>query len=353
MRPKPRLATIEWIDGRVRLIDQTKLPHEFTHKETNDYRELAESIRRLEVRGAPAIGVAGAMGIALAALESDASDLPGLERDVREAAHHLGSTRPTAVNLAWAIERMLATLADPSPTDADRVRDRLVEEARAIFEEDRELSRRIGANGAALLSDGDGVLTHCNAGGLATAEYGTALAVIFAAVEEGKTIRVFADETRPLLQGARLTAWELRERGIDVTLICDSAAASAMARGWVDKVIVGADRIAGNGDVANKIGTYPLALAAREHGVPFYVAAPYSTLDPSLPNGAAIPIEERSPEEVTSLGGQRIAPSGVRAWNPAFDVTPAGLVAAIITDVGVFRAPYETSLFAKKTAPEA
>ncbi len=353
MRPKPRLATIEWIDGRVRLIDQTKLPHEFTHKETNDYRELAESIRRLEVRGAPAIGVAGAMGIALAALESDASDLPGLERDVREAAHHLGSTRPTAVNLAWAIERMLATLADPSPTDADRVRDRLVEEARAIFEEDRELSRRIGANGASLLSDGDGVLTHCNAGGLATAEYGTALAVIFAAVEEGKTIRVFADETRPLLQGARLTAWELRERGIDVTLICDSAAASAMARGWVDKVIVGADRIAGNGDVANKIGTYPLALAAREHGVPFYVAAPYSTLDPSLPNGAAIPIEERSPEEVTSLGGQRIAPSGVRAWNPAFDVTPAGLVAAIITDVGVFRAPYETSLFAKKTAPEA
>ncbi len=353
MRPKPRLATIEWIDGRVRLIDQTKLPHEFTHKETNDYRELAESIRRLEVRGAPAIGVAGAMGIALAALESDASDLPGLERDVREAAHHLGSTRPTAVNLAWAIERMLATLADPSPTDADRVRDRLVEEARAIFEEDRELSRRIGANGASLLSDGDGVLTHCNAGGLATAEYGTALAVIFAAVEEGKTIRVFADETRPLLQGARLTTWELRERGIDVTLICDSAAASAMARGWVDKVIVGADRIAGNGDVANKIGTYPLALAAREHGVPFYVAAPYSTLDPSLPNGAAIPIEERSPEEVTSLGGQRIAPSGVRAWNPAFDVTPAGLVAAIITDVGVFRAPYETSLFAKKTAPEA
>jgi methylthioribose-1-phosphate isomerase len=239
---------------------------------------------------------------------------------------------------------MRSAALDPSLAEAEDAVRRLVEEATEICEQDRALSRRIGEHGSALLEDGDGVLTHCNAGGLATAEYGTALAVIFSAAEQGKRLRVFADETRPLLQGARLTAWELMQRDIDVTLLCDSAAASAMARGWVDKVIVGADRIAANGDVANKIGTFPLALAAREHGVPFYVAAPFSTLDSSLRDGTEIPIEERDAAEVTEIGGVRVAPKGVRVYNPAFDVTPAALVSAIITDAGVFRAPYGESL---------
>jgi methylthioribose-1-phosphate isomerase len=339
------VRTIEWVDGSVRLIDQTRLPGELVYKETSDYRDIAESIRRLEVRGAPAIGVAAAMGIALAALASEAEDLDGLRRDVEEAARVLAQTRPTAVNLAWAAERMRKVAKDASASDRDRLVRRLVEEATTICEEDRALSRRIGEYGSSLIEDGDGILTHCNAGGLATAEHGTALAVIFAAAEQGKRIRIFADETRPLLQGARLTTWELMQRNIDVTLLCDSAAASAMRRGWVQKVVVGADRIAGNGDVANKIGTYPLALAAREHGVPFYVAAPFSTLDPDLPDGSGIPIEERDPAEVTEIRGVRVAPEGVKVYNPAFDVTPAGLVSAIITDAGVFTAPFEGTLF--------
>jgi methylthioribose-1-phosphate isomerase len=338
------LRTIEWLGDRVRLIDQTRLPHDLVHRETNDYRELAESIRRLEVRGAPAIGVAGALGVALAGLTSPARDLAALRDDVARAGAHLAATRPTAVNLKWAIDRVLGVLERGDLTDVYGARHALIDEAKAILEEDRALSRMIGEHGADLIEDGDAILTHCNAGGLATAEYGTALAVVFVASEQGKKVRVFADETRPLLQGARLTTWELMARGIDVTLLVDGAAASAMARGWIDRVIVGADRIARNGDVANKIGTYPVALAAREHGVPFYVAAPYSTLDPSIATGAEIPIEERSPEEVTSFGGNRVAPEGVTVFNPAFDVTPAGLVEAIITDRGVARPPYDASL---------
>ena len=344
MEALENLRTIEWLGDRVRLIDQTRLPHELIHKETGDYRQLAESIRRLEVRGAPAIGVAGALGIALAGLRSRAEDLSALRDDVAGAAEHLAATRPTAVNLRWAIDRTLGVLDRDDVRDAYGARQALIKEATAILEEDRALSRRIGEHGAALIEDGDGILTHCNAGGLATAEYGTALAVVFAAVERGKNVRVFADETRPLLQGARLTTWELMARGIDVTLLVDGAAASAMARGWIDRVIVGADRIARNGDTANKIGTFPVALAAREHGIPFYVAAPYSTLDFGIATGADIPIEERPPEEVTSFGGRRVAPDGVRVFNPAFDVTPAGLVTAIITDRGVARPPYERSL---------
>ena len=251
------------------------------------------------------------------------------------------------MNLFWALERMRKAI-DRSGNDITLLAENVSAEAFAIHDGELETDRRIGENGAVLLRDGMSVLTHCNAGGLATAERGTALAVVYAAVEQGKNVRVFADETRPLLQGARLTAWELTERGIDVTVICDSAAASAMAKGWIDKVIVGADRIAGNGDVANKIGTFPLALAAREHGVPFYVAAPYSTLDLGLESGALIPIEERDPEEVTTVQGVRTAPEGARAWNPAFDVTPASLVTAIITDAGVFRPPYPVSLGARK-----
>jgi methylthioribose-1-phosphate isomerase len=344
MKRATNVKTIEWLGETVRLIDQTKLPAELVHIETADYRVIAESIRRLEVRGAPAIGVAAAMGVALAALESSGEDSGAFRERVREAAGVLGGTRPTAVNLAWALERMLAVL-DESGGPNGEVAARLIEEAVSIFEEDRELSKRIGRNGAGLIDDGDGVLTHCNAGGLATAEYGTALAVIFTAVEDGKRVRAFADETRPLLQGARLTSWEFLERGIDVTLLCDSAAASAMSRGWIDKVVVGADRIARNGDVANKIGTFPLALAAGHHGIPFYVAAPFSTLDASVATGADIPIEERAAEEVTDIQGVRVAPRGVGVYNPAFDVTPNELVSAIITDAGVFRAPYGESLF--------
>jgi methylthioribose-1-phosphate isomerase len=337
--------TIEWLGDAVRFIDQTQLPRKLVYKETRDYRDIAESIRRLEVRGAPAIGVAAAMGIALAALEHQALGLSRFRTEVASAAEVLNSTRPTAVNLGWAVARMLEVLRDPAPGDPGEAVRRLTTEALAIYEEDRKLSRRIGEHGAALIDDGDGVLTHCNAGGLATAEYGTALAVIFAAVAQGKNIRAFADETRPLLQGARLTAWEFQQRGIDVTLLCDSAAASAMARGWVTKVVVGADRIARNGDVANKIGTFPLALAAWEHGVPFYVAAPFSTLDGSLGSGAEIPIEERDGSEVTDIQGVRVAPPGVSVYNPAFDITPSRLVTAIVTDAGVFRAPYEETLF--------
>ena len=344
MRPSD-LKTVEWLGDRVRYIDQTRLPLEFVRKETADYRELAESIRRLEIRGAPAIGVAAALGLALAALGSDARDCPGILGDVESAARVLEATRPTAVNLRWAVERMLAVARTASDADPDALRSTLVGEAVAILEEDRELSRRIGENGAPLIADGDGVLTHCNAGGLATAEFGTALAVVFTAASQGKRVRVFADETRPLLQGARLTTWELRARNIEVTLLVDGAAASAMGRGWVSEVIVGADRIARNGDVANKIGTFPLALAARHHGIPFYVAAPYSTLDPSLAGGESIPIEERAPEEVTTFAGRRVAPEGVSVFNPAFDVTPAELVTAIVTDVGVFWPPYEETLF--------
>jgi methylthioribose-1-phosphate isomerase len=337
--------TIEWLGDAVRFIDQTQLPRKLVYKETRDYRDIAESIRRLEVRGAPAIGVAAAMGIALAALEHQALGLSRFRTEVASAAEFLNSTRPTAVNLGWAVARMLEVLRDPAAGDPGEAVRRLTTEALAIYEEDRKLSRRIGEHGAPLIDDGDGVLTHCNAGGLATAEYGTALAVIFAAVAQGKNIRAFADETRPLLQGARLTAWEFQQRGIDVTLLCDSAAASAMARGWVTKVVVGADRIARNGDVANKIGTFPLALAAWEHGVPFYVAAPFSTLDGSLGSGAEIPIEERDGSEVTDIQGVRVAPPGVSVYNPAFDITPSRLVTAIVTDAGVFRAPYEETLF--------
>jgi methylthioribose-1-phosphate isomerase len=285
------------------------------------------------------------MGIALAAREHAALPADEFRASVEDAAACLNATRPTAVNLRWAVTRMLKVLRDESLDGSRAATDALTAEAIGIYEEDRELSRRIGEHGAALIEDGDGVLTHCNAGGLATAELGTALAVIFTAVDQGKKIRVFADETRPLLQGARLTTWELMQRGIDVTLLCDSAAASAMRRGWVTKAVVGADRIAGNGDVANKIGTFPVAMAAREFGVPFYVAAPFSTLDSSLASGEEIPIEERDGSEVTDIQGVRVAPEGVKVFNPAFDVTPAALVSAIITDAGVFRAPYGSTLF--------
>ena len=335
--------TVAWRNNRVVLLDQTALPHTVLFLEFEDHREVAQAIKDMKVRGAPAIGVTAALGIALGAQslpEEPEAFLQGLE----EIAQVFAATRPTAVNLFWAIERMKAAARKAVQTPGVSVRGRLVEEALHILEEDIATNRRIGENGAALLADGWTVLTHCNAGALACAGYGTALGVIRAAVEQGKRISVLADETRPRLQGASLTAWELSQDGIPVTVITDSMAASLMKAGRVQCAVVGADRIAANGDVANKIGTYSVAVCCKHHGIPFYVAAPMSTVDFNTPNGEAIPIEHRSPEEVTLVGCTRIVAEGVPVLNPAFDVTPADLVTAIITERGVARPPYKESL---------
>jgi len=335
--------TVAWRNNRVVLLDQTALPHTVRFLEFGDYREVAQAIKDMKVRGAPAIGVTAALGIALGAQslpEEPEAFLQGLE----EIAQVFAATRPTAVNLFWAIERMKAAAHKAVQTSGVSVRERLIEEALHILEEDIGTNRRIGENGAALLADGWTVLTHCNAGALACAGYGTALGVIRAAVEQGKRISVLADETRPRLQGASLTAWELSQDGIPVTVITDSMAASLMKAGRVQCAVVGADRIAANGDVANKIGTYSVAVCCKHHGIPFYVAAPMSTVDFNTPNGDAIPIEHRSPEEVTHVGCTRIVAEGVPVLNPAFDVTPADLVTAIITERGVARPPYKESL---------
>jgi methylthioribose-1-phosphate isomerase len=341
----PRLLEVEpirWADGRLLLLDQSRLPLQEVWLELVDVAEVAAAIKDMRVRGAPAIGVTAAYGVALAARASQARDMAAFQEDLERAIALLRATRPTAVNLFWALERMRAAAAGCRTPDEARAR--LLAEAMAIQMQDVEANRRIGRLGAELVPDGATVLTHCNAGALATAGYGTALGVIRAAREAGKQVRVVADETRPLLQGARLTAWELARDGIPVTVIADGAAGSLMRRGLITCVVVGADRIAANGDVANKIGTYQVAVLAREHGVPFYVAAPTSTLDLSLASGDEIPIEERRPEEVTHLQGVPIAPEGVDVLNPAFDVTPAAYITAIITERGVARPPYETSL---------
>ncbi len=332
------IATIEWVgglDGFVRLIDQTLLPTEFRQVECRTVGEVWEAIKVLRVRGAPAIGIAAAFGAVLGARESHADTFEGLRRHLTKATDYLATARPTAVNLFWALDRMKRVADKSRFLTIPLLKERLLDEALAIAEEDRAVCRAIGRHGAPLILEGGGVLTHCNAGALATADYGTALAVMFAAHEQGKRFRVFADETRPLLQGARLTAWELMQAGIDVTLICDSMAAVVMRQGKVSLAVVGADRIAANGDTANKIGTYGVATLAKEHGVPFYVAAPVSTFDLSLPSGDSIPIEERKPEEITHGFGRQTAPEGVKVYNPAFDVTPARLIAGIITERGV------------------
>ncbi|HUF52174.1 MAG TPA: S-methyl-5-thioribose-1-phosphate isomerase [Dehalococcoidia bacterium] len=334
---------IEWSpEGKVRFLDQTLLPGEETWTETADYRVIAEAIRQLQVRGAPLIGVSAAYGLALAARESAATDVEALRSDIKEAADVLRATRPTAVNLAWALDRCLSAI--DSISDADEMRETLVRLAREIHEEDVATNQRIGAYGAELIPAGASVVTHCNAGSLATGGYGTALGVLRSAWAEGRLSHVHATETRPLLQGARLTSWELQQEGIPVTLIADSAAGQLMHRGLADAVVVGADRIAANGDIANKIGTYQLAVLAKENNIPFYVAAPTSTVDLSIASGDDIPIEERASEEVTHLRGAPSAPEGVVAANPAFDVTPNSYVSAIITENGVARAPYEESL---------
>ncbi|MGP8243771.1 MAG: S-methyl-5-thioribose-1-phosphate isomerase [Bryobacteraceae bacterium] len=335
------VETIQWIDGAVVMIDQTRLPLEERMVTCRTYQEVAAAIRDMVIRGAPAIGVAAAMGVALGVAQA-AED--GLDAQVETICDALARTRPTAVNLFWAIDRMKALYGSLRGRPIAEIRRALIEEALRIREEDVAICRAIGRNGAPLVVEGKTVLTHCNAGALATAGYGTALGVIRAAMDAGKRIDVFADETRPFLQGARLTAWELEQDGIPTTLITDSMAGHFMKAGRIGCVVVGADRIAANGDVANKIGTYSVAVLAKENNVPFYVAAPISTLDLKLASGDLIPIEERPAAEVTHLYGRRVAPEGIGVANPAFDVTPARYVTAIITEKGVARAPYEESL---------
>jgi len=324
--------------GFVRLLDQTLLPTQVLYRDCHTIEEIWEAIRTLRVRGAPAIGIAAAMGVVLGMQHFKDRGRGAYAHRLKEVTSYLGTSRPTAVNLFWALDRMTRRVhgrtEEYSPAQLTRF---LLDEALAIVEEDRRTCRAIGAAGAALIGEGQGVLTHCNAGGLATADYGTALAVLFAAREQGRQFHVFADETRPLLQGARLTTWELQQRGIDVTLICDNMAAQVMKEGRVQVVITGADRIAANGDTANKIGTYGVALLAQAHGIPFYVAAPLSTFDLSLATGDAIPIEQRDAREVTHGLGKQIAPDGIKVYNPAFDVTPARLIAGIITERGVIQ----------------
>ena len=332
------IATVEWKDGAVRLLDQSLLPNEIRFLDCRDVGQVATAIRELKVRGAPAIGVTAAMGVALGAQSIEVNDYESLAKAVRAIGDHLAATRPTAVNLFWAISRMMRTLDQARGKTVPEIKQILLDESQQILEEDIAMNQAMGRHGSVLIKSGQTVLTHCNAGGLATAGYGTALGIIRAAWESGKKIRVIADETRPVLQGARLTAWELMQDGIPVTVITDSMAGTLMRQGKIHLCIVGADRIAANGDVANKIGTYSVAVLARAHGLPFYVAAPHSTIDFATRSGEDIPIEQRDPSEVTTLyQGRPIAPEGVDVLNPAFDVTPARYITGIITERGVFK----------------
>jgi methylthioribose-1-phosphate isomerase len=338
------IATVAYENGIVKLIDQRRLPTEEVVIECCDYRAVAEAIKTLAVRGAPAIGVSAALGLALGARALEVTSFEQFWSRFEEICGFMAATRPTAVNLFWAIERMRACALAHRQLPIAEIKAQLEQAAQCILAEDITNNRRMGLHGQTLIPDQARILTHCNAGALATAGYGTALGVIRAAVEQGKRVAVIADETRPVLQGARLTAWELQKDGIPVTVITDNMAASLMRQGMVDLVIVGADRIAANGDVANKIGTYGVAVLAHAHGIPFYVAAPLSTIDATLPSGDDIPIEERRPDEVTHVGDRQIAPTGVGVLNPAFDVTPHAYVQAIITEVGVLRPPFQRSI---------
>jgi len=340
--PETNVSPIEWLGDRVRILDQTKLPQEEVYLELDDYRSLALAIVEMKIRGAPAIGVAGAYAIALGALQIKSADREEFRNELQKVFQTIASTRPTARNLFRTIERM-RTVTE-SVKDVTQIRGALVDEAIRIHKEEIEGTRRLSEFGAELIKDGFTILTHCNTGALATAGYGTALGIIIRARGQGKRIKVLVTETRPLLQGARLTAWELKRAGVPFTLITDSMAGYFMSRGEVSCVLVGADRIAANGDTANKIGTYALAVLAKENGIPFYVAAPTSTIDPSLSSGAEIPIEQRSADEVTYLQGVRIAPEGCAVANPAFDITPHRYLTAIITEKGIIREPYGEGL---------
>ncbi|MDO9530326.1 MAG: S-methyl-5-thioribose-1-phosphate isomerase [Syntrophales bacterium] len=338
------IKTISWTDDAVVMIDQRVLPHEEKYLTCRSYTEVISAINDMTIRGAPAIGVAAAMGIALGMRNQDVSSKEDLKNSFYGICDEFSETRPTAVNLFWAIERMKRCFERELKSGIDAIKKVLVTEAVKICEEDIEINRQIGMHGRKLIKSGDNILTHCNAGALATAGYGTALGVIRAAREEGKGLHVFVDETRPVLQGARLTAWELMRDNVPATLITDNMAGFLMKQGKIDLVIVGADRIAANGDVANKIGTYSLAVLAAEHNIPFYVAAPLSTIDIEIKEGNDIPIEERDDEEVLSIRGMRIAPDGMKVYNPAFDVTPNRFIAAIITEAGVATTPFEETI---------
>jgi methylthioribose-1-phosphate isomerase len=334
------VETIEWRNGKIRIIDQTKLPHKFAYIDIKNVQSMWQAIKKLKVRGAPAIGVAGAFGVILGIKAVHTKDYKVFKRRLDRVIDYLGSSRPTARNLFWALERMKRCAEDNAKKSLPQIKEILRNEAFKMVKEDKKICRRMASLGAKLIKSGDNILTHCNAGGLATVDYGTALGVLFKAKKEAKRIKVFVDETRPLLQGARLTTWELLREKIDVTLICDNMAASLMKKGEIDKIFVGADRIAGNGDVANKIGTYNLAVLADFHKIPFYVVAPLSTFDLKLSSGHDIPIEERAGDEVREVLGKRITPRNVKVYNPAFDVTPARLITAIVTEKGIFRPPY-------------
>ncbi|MBN1780452.1 S-methyl-5-thioribose-1-phosphate isomerase [bacterium] len=336
--------TIDWTENKIRLIDQTALPGHSLYLNIETVEDLAEAICSLRVRGAPAIGIAAALGVALAANNHTDEPAEAFISSIRDAMDVLGRTRPTAVNLFWALNRMEQVLNQAAHLSPGEIRERLLQEALDILNEDRLICHQLGVHGAELIPDAANILTHCNAGALATSEYGTALAVIYEAVSQGKEIKVYADETRPLLQGARLTSWELNANGISVTVLCDSAAAFLMQRGEVDCVIVGADRIAANGDVANKVGTYMLSVLAEKHEIPFYVVAPVSSFDLSISSGSEIPIEQRDRSEVAAFMGRITVPEAVPVYNPAFDVTPNHLVTAIVTEKGVLTPPFELSI---------
>ena len=338
------IQTLEWTESGVVFIDQTKLPTEEVYVTCTTHQQVADVIRNMVVRGAPAIGVAAAMGIALGVKNSTTENTADLKKDFDQICEIIRQTRPTAVNLFWAIRRMREKFETLRSRPIAQIQQALIEEAQRMHAEDIAANQAMGRHGAALMPSSGGVLTHCNAGALATAGYGTALGVIRAAVEQGKKIHVYADETRPFLQGSRLTAWELMKDGIPTTVISDNMAGAMMQQGKIGAIVVGADRIAANGDVANKIGTYTVAVLAKEHGIPFYVAAPISTVDLDTPDGSRIPIEQRDAREVTHIAGKQMVPDGVLIENPAFDVTPAKYVAAIITERGIARAPYENSL---------
>jgi len=347
------IQTLEWTDSGVRFIDQTKLPTEETYVTCKTYQQVADVIRNMVVRGAPAIGVAAAMGIALGVKNSKATTGAELKPQFDQICDVMGKTRPTAVNLFWAIRRMQEKFEYLRMRPIPQIKQALIEEAQRMHAEDIATNQAMGRHGATLMPASGGVLTHCNAGALATCGYGTALGVIRAAIEQGKKIHVYADETRPFLQGSRLTAWELMKDGIPTTVISDNMAGAMMNQGKIGAIVVGADRIAANGDVANKIGTYTVAVLAKEHAIPFYVAAPFSTIDLDTPDGSKIPIEQRNPREVTHFAGKAVTPEGVEIENPAFDVTPARFVTAIITERGIVRAPYQKTLRKLSEEPAA
>jgi methylthioribose-1-phosphate isomerase len=338
------IKTIDWKDNRVVMIDQRKLPWEEIYVVCSEYPQVIEAIRTMVIRGAPAIGIAAAMGAALGAQTPSQEEPEEFRKRFQGICREIGAARPTAVNLNWALERMASVLEGRLPRGVQAAKDDLIREARRMLAEDVAVNKKMGQFGQEVIRDGDTILTHCNAGALATGGYGTALGVIRAAKAAGKKVRVFADETRPFLQGTRLTAWELARDRIPVTLITDSMAGHFMKKGLIDRVIVGADRIAANGDAANKIGTYPVAVLARAHRIPFYVAAPCSTIDPRIKSGEAIPIEERDPREVTHWRNQRVAPEGISVLNPAFDVTPRNYITGIITERGILKPPFTKSI---------